>query len=145
MEQKTALLNAAVNKQKEESINRFSAKKQTLQVQNTSQSLAMQKWAQRGEIPIDPNQIKIRGDKKQESELVNTAQAVDTEATKFIKKLMLEENLHLVKMSSKQGKGYQEGTTIHNIQSRMKGQGKDNSDLSAIDLLSLKINNKPKD
>ena len=103
MEQKTALLNAAVNKQKEESINRFSAKKQTLQVQNTSQSHAMQKWAQRGEIPIDPNQIKISGHKKQESELVNIAQAVDTEATKFIKKLMLEENLHLVKMSSKQG------------------------------------------
>jgi len=105
----------------------------------------MQKWAQRGEIPIDPNQIKIRGDKKQDSELINTAQAVDTEATKFIKKLMLEENLHLVKMSSKQGQGYQEGVTIHNIQSRMKGPGKDNGDLSTIGLLSLKINNKPKD
>ena len=100
-------MNAAMEKQKELQITSgaFNAKKQNLYVNNTSQGKAMSNWAQNGDIPIDPTLIKVRG--VQEDKPPNYLKEVaDNAANRFIKKLIVEENMHLVKMSSKSGNGH---------------------------------------
>lgn len=55
---------------------------------------------------------------------------------------MIEENMHLVKMSSKSGNGYMNGLTIERLQRKMNGKEEDQSK-SCIDLLYLKLSNRP--
>ena len=73
----------------------------------------MQEWVQRGEVHIDASQVKVRGqDISTITHLKHPAVApeiCETSTTRFIRKLMVEENMHLVKMSSKSGNGFVNG------------------------------------
>ena len=73
-------------------------------------------------------------------------EVADTAANRFIKKLIVEENMHLVKMASKSGNGQlKSGLTLQKFQNRIhssmaeKGQRVDHN----IDILSLKQSNRP--
>lgn len=47
-------------------------------------------------------------------------EVADTAANRFIQKLIVEENMHLVKMSSKSGNGpINSGVTLQNFQNRI--------------------------
>lgn len=60
-----------------------------------------------------------------------------------MKKLMVEENMHLVKMSSKSGQSYINGLTIEHLKRRMKNaKDKGGQGGSSIDLLCLKLSQK---
>ena len=108
----------------------------------------MNQWAQNGEIPIDASLIKVRG--VQEEKPTNYLKEVsDSAANRFMKKLIVEENMHLVKMSSKSGNGHvvTSGMTIERYQNRIHSSmvAKGVPVHHNIDILALKRANRPKE
>ena len=114
-----------MEKQKQDQITRgapYNPKKKNLYVNNTSQGKAMAQWAQRGEIPIEASLIKVRGGDGNKRASVSN-EVTDTAAHRFIKKLIVEENMHLVRMSSKSGNGLMNtGVTIQKFSNRINNK-----------------------
>ena len=81
-------------------------------------------WARSGDIPIDPSHLKFRGGEKAPSHQDSySPMNVETSTTRFLKKLIIEENMHLVKMSSKSGNCFSNGLTIQQLQHRLGTAG----------------------
>ena len=102
----------------------------------------MLEWAKKGEIPLDPKQIKIPGANLKGLEKTEKVveSRMDTNTTRFLKRLMAEENLHLSKLSSKNSDHFKGGLTLAQLQKQVKG-----ADANTINLLGLKINKNYRD
>ena len=61
MEQKLALLNAAMEKQKENETGKSGNSKPFVKLPNTQQTQALLQWGQRGQIPLDVNRVRVQG------------------------------------------------------------------------------------
>jgi len=113
------------------------SQKQKINLPDTFQSHAVLSWAKKSEISLDPRRVYIQG----EQTWNDRPEEVENDTTRFLKKLMIEENMHLVKMSSKSGKSFVNGLTISQMQEKIKNETADEAQ-SSINLLLLKQNGK---
>lgn len=94
-------------------------------------------WAQKGEIPIKPELIRVQGEIRQEDKL--KPEILETINIKFLRKLIDEQNMKANSLSQRNARAHVAGKTIELIQQQTSEEKKETN------LVKLNTNNVIKD